>query len=115
MPRDSFAFLTLGNLPAAVALHPAWMANPLAGIGVYEGGALLIWFLIGLGIDCHRFRLRNEMLAYLGARAMFAAWIAVYAQAGKLAGQIEILFWLALAIWAAWWCVVQVFNRIRAA
>src|SRR5689334_12088168 len=106
---------TFGNLPAAVTWRAFRPEHPISWVAMYESGAVLIWFLIGHGIDARRFRLRREMLVYLGARAVVAALIGLYGGIGRTGAQLEMLFWFALAIWSAGWLVMRVVNRARAA
>jgi hypothetical protein len=95
------ALIDAGNLPAAVLAR----SSPLL---LHEAVAVTIWFLIGLGIDAGRFRLRTEMLAFLAVRLLFVVGTRAASGFWRPATSLELLVWLALAIWGAGWCVRRV-------
>jgi hypothetical protein len=104
--------LTSGNLPAAVlSTALARGAHDTVWFPIHEVVSCSIWFLIGLGIDAGRFRLRREMLVYLGFRAACTALLPAVNLA-RTAASLEVLFWLALSIWSVGWCVFRAVQRL---
>jgi hypothetical protein len=98
-----------GNMPAAVVSHAICQARDPFWLLTHETISLTIWFLIGLGVDLGRFRLRTEMLVFLALRAVLVAGTRASNSFWRPAASLEGLVWLALAIWGAGWCV----NRFR--
>lgn len=118
-PPGRFLLLIGGNLPAAVlstAIRPrahfqtrSQFWDPVWFL-IHETASCAIWFLIGLGIDAGRFRLRREMMIFLAFRAACAALLPAV-NIARPAASLEGLFWLALAIWGAGWCVFRLVQR----
>ena len=119
--RPLIQLISSGNLPAAVV---SLQIRPRACIPtrshlwdpewflIHEAVALAIWYIVGLGIDSGRFRLRREMLAYLAARAACTALLP-FIDIARPAASLELLVWCALAIWAAGWCILRVVQPLR--
>src|SRR5215471_4360226 len=121
-PRD-FVLLAAGNLPAALvscslrpSAHfrtrrhlwdPAWFL-------IHQAISFPIWFLLGLGIDSERVRIRRVMLAFLSARALFALMALVSTNASEIVGKCETFFWLAFGAWSIVWCIICGAARLRA-
>jgi hypothetical protein len=97
------ALIDAGNLPAAVLAH---------SLPMHEAAAVAIWFLMGLGIDTGRFRLHTEMILFLAGRLLLVMWTRAALSVWRPAVSLQLLFWLALAIWAAGWCILR-FIRPR--
>ena len=122
-PSPRFLLLAAGNLPAAfisggvrprahvqTRLHlwdPIWF-------GIHETMSSAIWFLIGAGIDARRFLLRREMVAFCGARALCIALLPAL-NVARLAASLEMVAWLAFAIWCVGWLVLRLISSFRVA
>jgi hypothetical protein len=101
------ALVDAGNLPASILVDSGWFP-------VHECISLVIWFLIGLGIDSRRFPLRTEMFAFLGLRAVLVAAVRVAYPLWHAAVSLQTLVWIALAVWGAGWCLTRAAKQIRA-
>jgi hypothetical protein len=117
-PDPVFLFLISGNVPAALVSasarphahlqtraklwDPIWFA-------IHESISFLVWWLIGMLLDLGRFHLKKTILGFLAARLVVVRLL-VWSWVTRLAGVLEIIFWLVLAIYAIVWIVRWLFR-----